>query len=252
MASRYWFVLAVVVLGCTMDNPAFGLERDVGADESGDGDPTRPDSSSSSTTATTSSGDGDGDSSTTDGGCLAGTPCGPCHVCDDVGECVPDVGAVCEGSKIHCAEYLYGGEGGTCFTLPDVVLDSRCDMSGQCKTPTQQACPLESGGVHFACDPACVTNQQACAPFALAADVGMAAMCAVKGPGPDCHNTCSNDTSTVTHYTCNVGECVGLGIIELCEPYACNADGAFCYDSCQSDLQCAGLYSCIQGVCQPN
>ena len=67
------------------------------------------------------------------------------------------------------------------------------------------------------------------------------------GPGPDCHNVCTNgDISTITHYQCNLGQCVDQGFLLICDPYACDENGDFCYDSCQSDLQCAGLHLCIQ------
>lgn len=252
-----------------MDNPAFGRT---------DGDPTVGDgsteSSDSATTVSTSDGDGDGEPSTTNGdgdgepstgdgdgepntgdgdgepSCPLGSACSPCHVCDENGECVPDVGAPCAGAQLHCAEYLYGREGGTCYKLADVVLGSQCTEGGECKEVGANACPLQQGEPHFECDLGCVTFPEACEPFALAATVDLGNMCAVEGPGPECKPTCSNEmSSSIETYGCNFGECMSLGLITTCFNYACNEQTDACYQQCNDDAQCAVGHFCEQGIC---
>lgn len=252
------FGFGCLALACTMNNPAFDLERDSDlADETRGTDSTNPDESDDSSE---SLGDGDGEPSEsssddatdpTDGDCIAGSSCGPCQICDDDGECVIDVGRQCEGPTLHCADFLFGVSETTCYTLADVALAGRCSEQGACESSLPSECPLEKGVVHFACDAGCVTNLDACTPFSKASEVEMSAMCSVDGePGPACTPKCTDGIqSLVQSYGCVVGECQPLGAVALCGAYACNEQGTACLEACELISDCAEPFTCVDQQC---
>jgi hypothetical protein len=251
---------------CQMNNPAFdGSDDDVADLGEGTGDTLdsgelgesvgESDSTSESTSEgmddvdTSSSDNPDGTSSTTDADCTPGTPCGACHVCDEQGACVPDVGADCDGDVLHCGDYLFGSEEGICYRLAETALLGSCSEQGECKAPSAGICPMVKGEVHFACDPVCVTDPLGCAPGAFAADVDMAAMCVIQGFGPGCHPTCSNENnSVVQQQTCSFGECM-FAFQQICNPYACNPETVTCFGACENDLECAQGFTCQDFDC---
>ena len=244
--------LGLSLLACRMDNPAFDL--DSGAELS---DETRGSDS------TVSPGDGDGDgepsessessSETTDGDCAPGSSCGPCQICDEAGECVIDVGGVCDGPALHCADYLYGASETACYRLADVTLAGRCSEQGLCESSLPSECPLEKGAVHFACDGACVTNIDSCAPLAKASEVEMSAMCLVEGEqGPGCTSKCANGIeSVIENHGCVLGECQPLGAVSFCEGYVCDEQRVSCLESCETDTHCSQDFICAEGQCLP-
>lgn len=234
------------ISGCVRDNPAF--DRESGVELADDTDPGE---------SGEAPGDGDGESSTddptdpTDGDCTPGTSCGPCQVCDEAGACVIDVGAVCDGAALHCADYLYGPVESTCYRLTDISLASRCSEQGVCKPPPASECPLEQGMSHFACDPACVTNLDGCTRYASANEIEMSAMCSVNGEAtPMCHPVCTGgNLATVQRHGCDTGECAPIGGPTACEPYLCNEQDTGCFEACETDAQCADPYTCSVPAC---
>lgn len=259
-------MFGLVSLACTMDNPAFNLERGSGAaDESGDGDPSGPEGSSESNDDKHGdgdpsgdgdgepSGDGDGEpneSSTTDGDCTLGVSCGPCQICDQNGECVPDVGAPCEEAQTHCGEFLYGMEGSSCYRFADVTIDGHCNAQGACEPSPATQCPNQLGETHFECDPACLKDGDGCPKYGNPLDAKLSDMCVVGGlPGPDCKTVCSNESgSALKNYACFEGQCNYLGE-QSCGNYACNVQNLSCYPTCQGPLQCAQGFNCNNQQC---
>jgi hypothetical protein len=252
--------LGLSALACRMDNPAFD-----GGDEladAGEGSDDLVDSGdleeSGTNTGTTSSTDDamddvdsstdaiDDTSSTTDPACTPGTTCGTCHVCDEVGDCVPDVGATCDENVLQCGDYLYGKEESTCYRLAETVLLGSCSEGGECVPPQVDICPFVKGEVHFACDPVCVTNQEGCEHGAFAANVDVSSMCAVQGETNGCHPVCLE--SAIQIYGCVTGLCESLGQ-DFCEPYACDPIFTECFVSCELPSDCAEGYTCQDFDC---
>lgn len=245
-------------IACRMDNPAFEDGADEVGDD-GDSDGTT-DSGEASESASTTTNDGmddvdsssdapDDTSGTTDSDCTPGTQCGTCHVCDMAGDCVPDPGGTCDEAVLHCGDYLYGAEEGTCYRLVETPLLGTCSEQGECEGLAPNVCPVVKGEVHFACDPVCVTNEDGCEPGALAAVVDMADMCAVDSPTPNCKPTCSNENeSAIEIYGCLTGECTHLGE-DFCNPYACNAETVACFVFCELPSECAQGFVCENSDC---
>ena len=107
--------------------------------------------------------------------------------------------------------------------------------------------------MHFACDPACVSNLDACTQFGKAAEVEMSAMCLVNGEqGPSCKSLCANGVqSLVGAHGCVQGECQPLGMVTLCEGYLCDEQGMACLESCETDAQCSQQFTCVDTQCVP-
>lgn len=239
------------LIACRMDNPAFD---DVGDDVDGsDGTTDSSESTSAGTSASTddvgTSPDATDTAGTTDADCMPGTQCGTCHVCDMAGDCVPDAGASCDEAVLHCGDYLYGAEEGTCYRLVETPLLGTCTEQGECQGLAPNVCPVVKGEVHFACDPVCVTNLQGCQPGALAAVVDLADMCAVDSQTSACKPTCSNENeSAIEIYGCLTGECAYLGA-DFCNPYACNVDTVACFVGCELPSECAQGFVCVDFDC---
>jgi hypothetical protein len=256
--------ISLTALACKMDNPAFDFDGGTElADETRGSDSSNPSESGESP----GDGDGDGDdepseSSTddptdptdpTDGECTPGTSCGPCQICDDTGECVIDVGGHCDGPTLNCGDYLAGPADSICYRLTDVELVGRCSEQGVCESAKPSECPPEKGAVHFACDPACVTDLQGCTPFAKAGDIKMEAMCAVGGETTQaCTGKCTAGIEAVAQgFGCVAGECMPLGDAQFCGPYLCDEQGLECLEACETVSECTDQFTCADSQSVP-
>ncbi|MFV8755574.1 hypothetical protein ACNOYE_33915 [Nannocystaceae bacterium ST9] len=247
-------VLGLSLLACRMDNPAFeGGDELAGASEGSGNEADSGDEADAITGSEVGSeaGSEQADTSevTTDAECNPGDACGECHVCDEVGACVPRPGSICDEVETQCGEFVFGLSDGTCYALAAGSLPGRCSENGVCK-PAPMDCPLQKGEDLAVCDKLCVNDSGVCTAMQPAAGVSVESLCVLQGETLGCHSTCTDLMTSVQHRQCSNGFC-DVQAVEVCLPYLCDAQVDACLMGCEDDPQCADGFFCELGICLP-
>lgn len=205
---RFVAASALSLLACRMDNPAFEAGDELGEASSSAESGSETSSTGAMSESASEIGEtevGESDSSETSPGdtseCVEGEPCGDCHVCDALGECIPDAGALC--GEAECANHIYGLVEDLCHSFDNQLVPKVCTEQGECK-PQLDRCSLIGDPL---CDIDCALS---CNPLAPAEGA-----CILAGEGPGCVGTDCDGLDTVLHYSCEQGFCEST-IAEVC------------------------------------